>query len=168
MLLLDAPQRIADMAYDSSSLIRFTAHLRQSSLDSLKRPAVLVEANDAEYPPTAAGIEKPTETFILSVVGQKYGVGAPGAAELELRQVAHDLAVYFWRRSQLQFSNLRGAKSSELPPLTGVESSRLSRRSFVTTVTRGEDGEGSFWGTEFTLTLTLAARALEVLVPNRG
>jgi len=169
MLILELPERIALCAYDASTLIRFTAHTRQATLDTLKRPAVLIEANEGDYPPRSAGLAEPTETFLLSVIGQKYGQGSKvdAEAELEVRRVAHDIAVYFFKRTQLQFSDQRGENGGALGPLRGVKWCQLTRRTFVTSVTR-EENEGTFWGTEFSLTVTMDVRALEVLIPNLG
>ena len=157
------------LAYDASPLIRFTAHTRQATLDTIKRPAVLIEANEGDYPPRSAGLAEPTETFLLSVIGQKYGNGAKSdaEAELELRRVSRDIATYFFARTQLQCSDQRGLAGGALGPLRGVKWCQLTRRTFVTTVTR-EENEGTFWGTEFSLTVTMDVRALEVLIPNLG
>lgn len=167
MILLTLPERIALCAYDASTLIRFTAHTRQSTLDSLKRPAVLVEPNEGDYPPYAAGVGDVTETFLLSVIGQKYGQGAKtdAEAEVELRTVANHLAMYFFRRTQLQMSNQRSAQPAALGPLAGVKWIHLSRRTFETTAER-DPGEGAFWGTEFTLAVSINVQQLEVLVPS--
>lgn len=162
-LLLTAPQRLAIMAKDASPLFKFSSDEFQETLDSLLRPAVLVEIGAADYPPIAQNVEEPTEEYSLTVIGMKYGQGARSEAETQLRVLVDALITYFFTRTQLQFTNDRSLEAAPLGPLLGVKWARLYRRELVTTVTRSE-GDGAFWGSTLNVRITAQVLAHEVLV----
>lgn|SRR5512138_1960070 len=169
-LLTTVPPRLMQMAYDASESIVFTSHLFDDTqtIDDIKRPAAILDMSvgGGDYPPNAAGVEEPTETYSLLIVGENYGQGGEGQAELELRQIVQDVVNYFIRHTQLQVSNQRGALPAPLPPLPGVMWMRVQRA--PATRMGSQEGSGRFWGCILTLTVTEAVDALEVIVPNVG
>lgn len=165
-LILTVPTRLTIMAVDASSLIREGSAYFADSIDEARRPFVLVEPGSGDYPPSAAGVEDPTEEYTMTLFARSFGQGAREEAEIELRGITAEILAYFQRRTQLQFSNLRGLQLAPLGTLNGVYWARLYIRSYVGVVTKGggEGGEGAFWGTVFSVRVAEVVSRQEVIV----
>lgn len=161
-LILTAPERLALMAYDASTLVRFTNYWFTEQVDDDMRPAVLVEVGEGDFPGTASNVEAPVETYELSIIGQTFA-GADGNQqhEAEVRRVSSDIVNYFFKRTQLQFSNQRSRSGyTELGPLVGVQHARI-RRGLINAMTKAD--MPPFWGCQITVTVTEFAEAMEIL-----
>lgn len=146
------------MALDSSDLIAYTAWTFQKTLDTLIRPAVIVEVDAAEYPAGAASIQTPVETYRLYLIGPKYGTGNDEAeSELKVRTIVDSLLSYFHARPNLSMSNLLSRAPAALPSLSGVRWGRMNRGP-VNILTRGED---EFWGCDMTISVELIMWSME-------
>lgn len=159
--ILTVPERLAAMAFDSSSQIEYTAWTFQKTLDTLIRPAVIVEVDAAEYPAVAASIQMPVETYRLYLIGPKFGTGNDEAeSELKVRTITDALLSYFHARPNLSMSNLLGRAPAALPALRGVRWGRMNRGP-VNVLTRGED---EFWGCDMTISVEWMMTAMEQLI----
>ena len=163
-LILTVPPRLAIMAADSTPLIKDSSDEFQKSLDTAVRPFVLVEIGSGEYPAVAAGTEEPIETFEMTIIGPKFGQGAKGDAEHELRQVTAALITYFQRHPSLQFSNTLRRQPAPLGALSGIKWARLYMREYCGVVTRSEPGMEPFWGTKLSFHCIEAISAQEEIV----
>lgn len=163
-LILTIPQRLAIMAADSTPLIKDASDEFQKSLDTAKRPFVLVEIGSGEYPGVAAGTEEPIETFEMTLISSKAGQGAKGDAEKELRVLTDALIAYFQKHTSLQFPNNLKRQPAALGALSGVKWSRLFMRDYCGLVVRGDVGIEPFWGTKFSFRCIEAISAQEEIV----
>lgn len=156
------PDRLAIMARDAHEDIAFATGYLQDTVDSIKRIAVLVEDEDAEFPPVTQAVEQPILNYSMLILGKNFGQGGRNDQEQRrMREVAGDVINYMWRRPQLQFSNNRGLEASALPELRYVTFARI-RATGVRPMTRGT--EFAFWGCVLTVTINVVAPAGDILV----
>ena|ERR1700690_594672 len=164
-LILTAPQRICMMAIDASTQIKDGSAYFAENVDETRRPFVLVEPGQEDIPAVAAGMEAPTEEYTLTLIAEKYGQGARGEAEAQLRTITADILDYFAKRTQLQFRNLRGLQPAPLPSLVGVMWARLYLRTYAGVVTKGgTEGEQPFYGCVFSIRVQTVANAEEDII----
>lgn len=161
-LLTTAPQRLAMMALDASDELIYATDEFRETLDSSLRPGVLVEIGDGEYAGDASGARAGTETYTLSIIGNKRGQGGVGdEEERRTRQIVNDIVLYFLKHTQCQMSNDRGKQAQAYPPLSWVKWMTV-RRGGVNPSAKGN--EEDFWGCQLTVTLEIDVMALERLV----
>lgn len=164
MSLIDtAPERLALMAWDASSLMNNTSEFFQPGWGVDQMPFALVEVGEDSEPAVAAGVEFPVETYRISVFVATYNVpDDKHAAEIRARTMATDMLTYFRKRTQLQFSNTRNrADLAALGPLAGVRWARFQRGP-VSFGAKYEEIPPT-WGFDITATLETIAEALESL-----
>lgn len=161
-ILETAPPRIALMAYDSDTRIKFQDHYFRNTFDKTQLPAVLVEIPETEYPATASNLEMPVEGFKLILATGKYGQGSLLDNEMEAlnRSIVASIIAYFTRRTQLQFSDTRNAGAGALGPLLGVMYTRFQKGPLVPLQKEG----AAVWGCEFVINVTSIMEADEIII----
>lgn len=159
--LLSAPERLVLMIKDATNEAHLVTDEFVESIDGVIRPAVLVEEDGGEYPPTASNLSYPTEPYTILVVGQNAGSDGNRQYQLEVRRITHAVVQYLMRHNQLQMSNERSLQPASLPSLAGVMHTHL-RRGAVMLATRG--AQDAFWGCEITLTIFGVREAMERIV----
>jgi hypothetical protein len=162
-LILTAPTRIKLMAYDADIRFAFASEYFVETLDGIiQRPAVLVDDGNGEYPAISANLANPNENYKLMIIGRKFTQGSRETheAEIELREMGHNVIRYFLARPQLQFSNLRLAETSALLPLQGVKYITIARE----TMTLYTSGEEQYWGMRLNISITEQIEAEEAII----
>lgn len=159
-LILTVPERLAQMCYDASEETKSTHFTNVDQLDSIERPAWIIEIGAAEYPDFAVGDEEPKETYTAVLVGKDIGLGATNEYEQQAWRIVDATVKYFLARRQLQMSNQRGAFPAKRGSLDGVKTIRLSRTA-ITQSSRG--AEENFWGCQITFEITEGYAYDEVL-----
>lgn len=160
-VLLTAPERLKIMAKDADTRIQYSTDTFQKTLDSVQTPAALIEIGESDYPPLAASVEHPNEVYKMLLVSGKLGQGADTELETLNRELADIIHLYFLKRTQLQFSNLRDLEANSLPPLQGVLWARTNRSNGPTLLER--ENYGPFWGCEFTVAIKAITNVSEQL-----
>lgn len=147
------------MAKDADARIKYSTDKYQETLDSIQTPAALIEIGESNFPPIAASIEHPEEVYKVLLVTGKYGQGANDILEQTNRELADIIHLYFLKRTQLQFPNLRDLEPSSLPALNSVRHARTNRSNGPTVLQR--ESFGPFWGCEFTVAIASITNVLE-------
>jgi len=156
MSILTVPARLALMLVDAHPSITNAYHYTRSNIDLANRPCWLVFIEDEAYPQESAGEELAEQGYSLAYIGKTYSDPSGTESqryEQEAREVAVATVRYFLEHPMLQVANRRGLLDGPQTSLSGVNRTRLDRRSGVTLYTRDGVDAGAFWG--FTIELTV-------------
>ncbi len=161
-LILTAPERIAIMLEDIP-LMKNAFWKHQKAIDTAVRPCCLVRIDEASFPANGATDVETEESFVIDYIGFPFDQGEENMYELQARQHAFDVYLYFFERTQLQFTNDRGRQPAKLRPLDRVKWARLTRRSPVALMT-GNGIEVPFWGFTYGISVISGRNVPEKLV----
>lgn len=163
-LVLTAPERIAVMLEDIEDMKHaFWTH--QKAIDTAVRPCCLVRIDEGSFPANGNTDIEAEETYVIDYIGYPFDQGEAHNWELQARQHAYDIYLYFFQRPSLQFSNNLGNQPATLIGLNGVKWSRFSRRSPIALMT-GNGIEQPFWGFTYSLGVFSGRNVREILVPR--
>lgn len=166
-VILTAPERISLMCEDVAG-IKHGYWKTQKSIDPAERPCCLIRIDEGTFSgePKAATDVEAEETYIIDYIGMQFDQGKEHRFEMEARQHAFDLYMYFFQRPSLQFTN--SLAKPDLSPLIGlafVKWARISRRSPIALMT-GNGIETPFWGFTYAVGVFSGRTVKEILVPR--
>lgn len=163
-VILTAPPRIAMMVEDIP-LMKKGFWQEQKAISTEQRPCCLVRIDEGQYPKSGSSDVPGEEVFVIDYIGLPFDQGESHKYEMQARQHAYDIFLYFMQCPGLQMLNRRNRQSGQLGYLDQVQWSRISRRSPVNLMV-GNGIEIPFWGFSYGLTVFSVETIREVLVPK--